>query len=132
MKSFAIILALVFACFVHGQEVDVETSPIQIEAKLGKNVVDRELTEEASTFSPGERAYLWMRVTGGAGQSITVIWTHGDHSYETTLEVGGSPWRTWAYKTLGHAGEWLVSVRSSEGKELVHMAFQVAEQVEAE
>lgn len=132
MKIALIILSVMFLSTSFAQEAEQAASPLQVEAKLGKEVMDRELTQEASTFTVGERAYLWMKVTNGAGQSVTVVWTHGEHSYETTLDIGGSPWRTWAYKTLGHAGEWSVSVRSSEGKELAQMTFQVTEQMKAE
>lgn len=132
MKRALAIFVLILVSFSLAQEAEEKASPIQIEAKLGKDVIDRELTEEAATFTLGERAYLWMRVTDGAGRSITVVWTHGDHRYETTLDIGGSPWRTWAYKTLGHAGEWSVSVHDAEGKEHAQMTFQVVEQMKAE
>jgi len=132
MKRTLAILVLILVKLSPAQEAEEKIGSIQIEAKLGKDVVDRELTEEATTFTLGERAYLWMRVTDGAGQAITVVWAHGEHRYETTLEIGGSPWRTWAYKTVGHAGEWSVSVRDAEGKELANMTFQVMEQMKAD
>src|SRR5688500_9469155 len=69
------------------------------EAKLGKGVQDRQITEEATTFGVNEKAYLWMRVTGGAGQ-VKVVWRSGDIADTVTLNVGGSGWRTWSSKTL--------------------------------
>lgn len=132
MKSANIILvlALMFAGVSLAQEAEPAQggqSAIQVEAKLGKDVVDRELSEEASTFSVGERVYLWMRVTGAAGDSITVTWTHGEHSYDVMLGVGGSPWRTWAYKTAAYPGDWSVSVSDSQGNVLKQMSFKVEE-----
>lgn len=97
------------------------------DAKLGKSVVDRELSEETSTFSVGDRVYLWLRVTGAAGDSITVTWTHEEHSYQVKLGIGGSPWRTWAYKTAAYPGSWSVSVTDSEGHVLKEMNFTVEE-----
>src|SRR4249920_32025 len=75
------------------------------EAKLGKNVVDRQIADETTTFSVGEKAFLWLRVDGAAGETLTVTWKVNDQSYPATLSIGGSPWRTWANKTLHVAGD---------------------------
>lgn len=88
------------------------------EAKLGKGVVDREITEEASAFALNEKAYLWMRVVDGEGETITVTWATGDQSFDVTLDIGSNSWRTWSSKELHIPGEWTVTVVDSTGATL--------------
>jgi hypothetical protein len=94
------------------------------EAKLGKGVQDRQIVDETTTFAVNEKAYLWLRVTGGPGD-INVTWSLGEHSDTIPLSIGGSPWRTWANKTLWQAGEWKATVTDSNGHVLKEIAFQV-------
>jgi hypothetical protein len=99
---------------------------IQIaEAKLGTNVENRELIGEDSTFALSAKVFLWMKVTGGASDQITVIWKNGEMTHSTTLMIGGSPWRTWATKTATKAGDWSVSVTDTAGNVLKEMMFKV-------
>ena len=95
------------------------------EAKLGKSVVDRNITDETTTFAPGEKAYLWLKVEDAAGETLTVTWTINDQVYPATLNIGGSPWRTWASKTLHFAGEWTVTVTDTAGTTLNETRFTV-------
>jgi hypothetical protein len=76
------------------------------------------ITDETTTFAPGERAYLWLKVEDASGETLTVTWKINDQSYPATLNIGGSPWRTWASKTLHLAGEWTVTVSDSAGATL--------------
>lgn len=94
------------------------------DAKLGTGVQDREIAGETATFAVNDKAYLWMRVTGGTG-AVKVTWTNQDFSDSIPLEIGGSPWRTWATKTVWRAGEWKVTVTDSEGNVLKEVTFQV-------
>ena len=95
------------------------------EAKLGKSVVDRRIADETATFAPGEKAYLWLKVEDAAGESLTVTWQINDQSYPATLNIGGTPWRTWASKTLHIAGEWTVTVTDAAGATLNESRFIV-------
>jgi hypothetical protein len=95
------------------------------DAKLGKNVVDREITEEATTFALGEKAYLWLRVEGGAGETLKVVWKIDDQEYPVDLRIGGSPWRTWATKTLHLPGDWTVTVTDAAGNTLNEATLKV-------
>jgi len=95
------------------------------QAKLGKNVVDRAIAEETTTFAPGEKAYLWLKVDDAAGETLTVTWTINDQVFTATLSIGGTPWRTWASKTLHIAGEWTVTVTDSAGAKLNEANFTV-------
>ena len=97
------------------------------DAKLGSNVQDHEIVGESSTFTLNDRVYLWLKVTGGKDDSVMVTWKTGDLSYSTTLRVGGSPWRTWAYKTAYVAGDWTVTVTdATSGAVLKEMSFTVS------
>lgn len=88
------------------------------EAKLGKNIVDRNIADETTTFAAGEKAYLWLKVEDAAGETLTVTWKINDQTYPATLNIGGTPWRTWANKTLHIAGEWTVTVTDAAGATL--------------
>lgn len=88
------------------------------ETKLGKNVVDRKVANESSVFAPGERAYLWMKIDDAAGETLTVTWEINGQAYPAELKIGGSPWRTWASKSLHIAGEWTVTVTDAAGAKL--------------
>jgi hypothetical protein len=94
------------------------------DAKLGKGVQDRQIVDETATFAVNEKAYLWLRVTGGPGD-ITVNWSIGDHTDTVPLNIGGSSWRTWSNKTLWQAGDWKVTVTGSDGQVLKEITFQV-------
>lgn len=95
------------------------------EAKLGKGVQDRQITEEATTFAVNEKGYLWLRLTGGPSDPIKVTWKTGDSTDTVELRVGGSPWRTWSSKTLWKAGDWTVTVTAPTGEVLKEVSFTV-------
>ena len=95
------------------------------EAKLGKGVQDREITEEASAFALNEKAYLWLRVTGGPSDPIQVTWKTGDHTDTVPLNIGSASWRTWSSKTLWMAGDWTVTVTDAGGQVLQEVSFTV-------
>ena len=95
------------------------------EAKLGKGVGDRMIGDETATFAPGEKAFLWLKVEDAAGESLTVTWQVDGQTYPATLAIGGTPWRTWASKTLHIAGEWTVTVTDAAGVTLNETKFTV-------
>lgn len=96
-----------------------------LEAKLGKNVQDRVLVDETTSFSKNTKAFLWFKVKDGTDETLTITWTNGKHEYKTTLVIGGSPWRTWATKTLGLAGDWKVTITDSDGNVIKELNFTV-------
>ena len=53
-----------------------------------------------------------------AGEKLTVTWTHGGQIFPVTLNVGGTPWRTWSSKKLHLAGDWTVTVTDTAGAKL--------------
>lgn len=112
---------------------DVTPTPpagLRIEqTKFGLNLENREIVEETTTFHQGDLVYLWMRVVGGPADPIQVTWTSDDFTETAQLPIGGSPWRTWAKKTLWQPGTWNVKVTSADGTELWSTALTVAEAV---
>ena len=128
MKHFIILFVMLFVAVpCMAQEQAAEKGLEVAEAKLGKGVENRVLTDETATFTLNDRAYLWLRLTGGPADSITVTWKTGDNSYESRLNVGGNPWRTWSYKTCYVAGPWTVTVTNAQGTILKEMSFTVEE-----
>jgi hypothetical protein len=96
-----------------------------MEAKLGRSIVDREIADETATFVPGEKAYLWLKVEDATGETLTVTWKINDQAFPATLSIGGSPWRTWASKTLHVAGDWTVTVTDAAGATLNESTLSV-------
>ena len=94
------------------------------DAKLGKDVQERQIVDETAEFALNDKVYLWLKVTGAAGETLKVTWKTGDHTYSSELAIGGSPWRTWCYKTAALAGDWSVAVADSKGNILKEMSFK--------
>ncbi len=88
------------------------------EARLGKSIAERKISDETTSFAVGDKAYLWVKVDGATGETLTVTWKVNEQSYPVTLSVGGSPWRTWASKTVHVAGDWTVTVTDASGATL--------------
>lgn len=128
MKKYLVPLTIVLLILTQGllfsQEKEAKGLKVR-EAKLGKDVQNKKLVDTTSTFALNEKAYLWMRLIGGPADSITVTWKTGDQTYDSKLNVGGSPWRTWSYKTLATPGDWTVSVKDAAGNVLKDMSFKV-------
>ena len=95
------------------------------QAKLGKGIVEREISEETSAFSLNETAYLWMRVVDGEGETVTVTWSTGEQSSDVQLPIGSNSWRTWSSKKLHLPGEWTVTVADSAGATLYEATLTV-------
>jgi hypothetical protein len=107
-------------------QTETKEATIQIvEAKLGANVQDRMIVDENTTFSLNSKVFVWLKVTGAASETITVKWANGGLTHETQLSIGGSPWRTWANKAVGKAGDWTVTVTDAAGTVLKELTFKV-------
>lgn len=126
MKKVSIMMILALAGALNLNAQDQQMAGLRVEdARLGTDVQDREIVGETSTFHLNDRIYLWLKVVGGASDSITVLWKTGDQEYSTNLHIGGSPWRTWAYKTAYVEGGWTVTVTDAAGAVLKEMSFVV-------
>jgi hypothetical protein len=128
--ALALTIMLAGTLFAAEQAVKNEEKLQVAEAKLGKDVIEREIVDETSTFDLNGRVYLWLKVTGGSDDSLTVTWKHAEKSYTYILKIGGNPWRTWAYKTGAIAGGWTVTVTDSAGEVLKEMNFEVVQKPE--
>ncbi len=123
MKKLIPLLALVASGFVLPT---ASAEGLQVaDAKLGKGVQDRNITEEATTFAVNDKVYLWVKLTGGGADAVKVNWTVGDSTDTVTLKVGGSPWRTWSSKTAWKAGDWTVTVTDAGDQVLKELKFTV-------
>ncbi len=133
MKRIAV-LAVIFigvftlsASLVRAQNASMkpEAGPKVIEMKLGTAIQDKQISGEDSTFALNSKVYVWMKITGAAGDSIVVNWKHADKEYKATIGIGGNSWRTWAYKTISGAGDWTVTVSTQSGNVLKDANFTV-------
>lgn len=95
------------------------------EAKVGKGIADREITEETSSFALNETAYVWMRIVGGNGETVTVNWSNADQTFDVLLSIGSDSWRTWSSKILHLPGEWTVTVTDAAGATLYQSTLTV-------
>ncbi len=106
-------------------------STATVEAVLARNVMDRVPQDTGIAFPPEVgQLVLWMRVTGGEGQTLSHVWFHGDTEVgNVPLMVGGSPWRTWSRKTIpaDATGAWHVEVRDAAGNVLKRIDFTVGQ-----
>lgn len=124
LVSLAVVLCLLMPALSPSQEKETKELKV-VQAELGKDVQNKKLVDTTTTFAVNEKAYLWMRITGGPADSVTVTWKTGDQSYPSKLNIGGSPWRTWSYKTLYTAGDWTVTVTDAAGTMLKELTFKV-------
>lgn len=124
-------LSLFVAAPVMAQEpaAPAAASDVQVEAEVGTAVAERMLSGAAQSFPASVgRVYCFTRVTGAeAGSQVQHVWYHGDEEVaRVTLNIGGSPWRTWSSKTLPEdaAGQWRVDVVQND-QVLTSVSFTV-------
>lgn len=127
--SLTVFVGVLFLSSIATQAQDTnkksEAGPKVVQMKLGTGVQDKQIAGEDSTFALNSKVYVWMKTTGGAGDSILVTWKHADKEYKTTIGIGGNSWRTWAYKTVSVAGDWKVTVSTKSGDVLKAASFTV-------
>ena len=123
MKKLIPLLALLTSTFVLST---ASAEGLQVaDAKLGKGVQDRNITEEATSFALNDKVYLWLKLTSGGADPVKVSWKVGDSVDTVTLKVGGSPWRTWSSKTAWKAGDWTVTISDASDQVLKELKFTV-------
>ncbi len=113
------------------QAAAVPASNANVEAVLARSVVDRAPQDTGTAFPDSVgTVVLWMRVTGGNGQTLHHVWFHGDDQVgDVSLAVGGSPWRTWSRKAIpaDAKGAWHVEIRDAAGTVLKRIDFTVGQ-----
>ena len=104
---------------------------VTVEAVLARNVADRAPQDTGTAFPDSVgTVVLWMRVTGGNGQTLHHVWFHGDDNVgDVSLAIGGSPWRTWSRKNIpaDAKGAWHVEIRDEAGAVLKRIDFTVGQ-----
>ena len=128
VKRTTVAVALLAAVGVWAP-VDAAAQAPAVEAVVATDVQDRQPVGEGTVF-PADvgRVFVWTRVTGATGTSIQHVWMHPDgQETPVSLDVGGSPWRTWSSKTIPPewAGEWTVEIRDAAGNVLETVSFTV-------
>jgi len=141
MKSLLIpILALGIAGSLAAQDTTKQAAPpaaaapassANVEAVLARNIADRAPQDSGTAFSDSVgTVVLWMRVTGGNGQTLHHVWFHGDDQVgDVALAIGGSPWRSWSRKQVpaDAKGAWHVEIRDEAGTVLKRIDFTVGQ-----
>ena len=131
--TFLIFFLFIANFYTKSQDTERHTTGIQIlNAKLGKDVKDRMLVDEDSTFELNTKVFLWMKVSGEANSTIQIHWKPPPVSEQsvvqpivTELKIGGNPWRTWAYRTAYKVGEWTVTITDNEGQVIKELNYHV-------
>jgi hypothetical protein len=104
---------------------------VNVEAVLARTLVDRAPQDTGSAFPDSVgTVVLWMRVTGGNGQTLHHVWFHGDDQVgDVALTIGGSPWRSWSRKTIPieAKGAWHVEIRDEAGTVLKRIEFTIGQ-----
>jgi hypothetical protein len=112
-----------------------DSTPATISVTVGvvaRSVADRAPQDTGTTF-PVDVGQLvcFTQIEGasaGAPTTLHHVWFHGDTQVgDVSLEVRGSPWRTWSRKTVpaDWTGPWHVEVRDSTGAVLKRIDFTV-------
>lgn len=102
-------------------------APILLETKLGLGVVHKEVVGEDSIFYQHQKVYLWMKVSRDSFDTLSVKWKHNGLSQINLVPIGGSPWRTWVYKTVTATGRWTITITSETGHLLKEINFTVGQ-----
>lgn len=121
-----LIAIFLIASSIQAQHSETKYGKLKVvDAKLGKDVINRIIVDESSTFDVNSKVFLWLKVIGGVSETITVTWKSGELIHSTQLPINGSPWRTWANKTVFKAGDWAVTVTDIDGNILKEINFKV-------
>jgi hypothetical protein len=127
MKSGILTIGLA-ATLVTVPVVAAAQSGIEVEAAVALAIEDRIPVDTGSAF-PADvgRVWLWTSVTGAEGQTMSHVWSHGEHTWVVELQIGADRWRTWSNKTIPPewTGEWKVEVRDGAGTVLKTVTFTV-------
>jgi hypothetical protein len=124
--TLSLILGIAFGINSLHAQTGTKTATIHIiDAKLGTNVQDRMIIDENTVFPLNSTVFVWLKVTGGTSETITVKWVNGELTHETQLSIGGNSWRTWANKKVWKTGDWTVTVTDASGNVLKELTFKV-------
>jgi hypothetical protein len=131
LNSLAVIGAVVLAAAAQ-QPAAAPAAPaagaVTADIQIGKSVANHMVADTGSAF-PADVGTLvaWTAVTGAGGTAIKHVWAHGPHADTVTLNIGGSPWRTYSRKTIPAewTGQWTLTVLDASGAVVATKTFTV-------
>ncbi len=101
---------------------------VTAEVVIGKAIENHMATDTGSSFPASVGTLVaWTSVTGAADSKIMHVWAHGPHADTVTLNIGGSPWRTYSRKTIPSdwTGEWKLTVLDATGAVIASKTFTI-------
>jgi len=124
------------AFLIHAQAVENQPAASEQAQSAGavKKVVicsgieSREPADDLSQVDASmSRVYCWTNIQLNATPALVkhVWYADGTHVGEVSLNIKGSPWRTWSSKNVW-PGQWKVEVQSETGEVLASKEFQVS------
>ena len=116
------------------KETAEEAKSINIETVTCASVEDRLPVQEGTQFDAStERVYFWNKViTEETPTTIQHVWyADGKKINAVELNIGGSPWRTWSYKTVWPA-DWTVQAVNAQGEVLASADIKVTGESKSE
>ncbi|MDH3270280.1 MAG: DUF2914 domain-containing protein [Gemmatimonadota bacterium] len=127
MKTWSAAATLAFITALVPASAAAQDAP-GVELVLGTGIEAMMPVGESQEF-PADvgRVFCWTLLEGAAGSTIQHVWIYGDMEFPVSLEVDGSPWRTWSSKSIPPewSGEWTVEVRDDSGAVLRSQSFVV-------
>jgi hypothetical protein len=120
MKKLIILLLLGLSAPLSAQTIE--------KIALCRKVENLEPVDLATQFQKGERAYCWLKIANAPKGSFLLLdwYWDGKLQHATRLDLEYSGMRTFGFKTLDHAGQWKVSVRTPDQQVLYELAMDVA------
>jgi len=114
-------------------EMGEKTIDLEVEARLGTGVKEREIIGEAYSFpSSIRKVYCWTLVAGAEEPTeITHVWYYGEKKMaEVKLSIKSPRYRTWSSKTIlpEWIGDWKVEVVDAMGNLLKCISFEVVKE----
>jgi hypothetical protein len=101
---------------------------VTAEVVIGKAIENHVASDTGSSFPAAVGTLVaWSSVTGAAGTTIKHVWAHGPHADTISLNIGGSPWRTYSRRTIpaDWTGEWKVTVLDATGAVIATKTFTI-------
>ena len=70
-----VVVLILMSTYLPAMAQQASTAAITVdEAKLGKDVKDRQIVDETADFALQDKVFLWVKVTGAAGETLKVTW----------------------------------------------------------
>jgi hypothetical protein len=105
-----------------------QADAIGVEAVVARSILDRMPQDSATVFTADVgTVWLWTRIAGATGQTITHVWKYGSREWTVNLPINGSPWRTFSSKAIAPewTGQWVAEVHAEDGRVLARRTFTV-------